>query len=179
MPAILRFYISSWFFSSTFYRYTYYVCLCSNNPGNEIVANWKEKLFLSFHLWISGEFAFTLAVRSNIFLQFLHTCSLFLDNFLFSFVCDAYLSFYPFLVQLGAGTFVLHQTSILVNSILVSFGLSEEMHYPVSLSLLQSFIAYLQLQIQGNQCSRAIPATNTISPCKHSHIDTALNLLGT
>ena len=82
-------------------------------------------------------------------------------------------------MQLGAGTFVLHQTSTLVNSILVNFGLSEEMHYPVSLSLLQSFIAYLQLQIQENQCSRAIPATNTISPCKHSHIDTALNLLGT
>eukprot|EP00258_Populus_trichocarpa_P030907 XP_024446926.1 uncharacterized protein LOC7491061 isoform X5 [Populus trichocarpa] len=87
-----------------------------------------------------------------------------------------YLSIYGSV--LGAGTFVLHQTSTLVNSILVNFGLSEEMHYPVSLSLLQSFIAYLQLQIQENQCSRAIPATNTISPCKHSHIDTALNLLG-
>ncbi|KAJ6858450.1 hypothetical protein NC652_040897 [Populus alba x Populus x berolinensis] len=90
------------FFSSTFYRYTYYVFLCSNDSGNEIVANWKEKLFPSFHIWISGEFAFSLA--------------------------------------LGAVTFVLHQTSILVNSILVNFGLSEEMHYLVYIFVLVGIV---------------------------------------
>ncbi|XP_057954381.1 uncharacterized protein LOC131148589 [Malania oleifera] len=37
---------------------------------------------------------------------------------------------------LGAGSFLLHHFSMLVNSILVSFGLSEEMHHPVSIFLL-------------------------------------------
>lgn len=37
-----------------------------------------------------------------------------------------------FIFQLGAGSFLLHQFSMLVNSILVNFGLSEEMHNPVS-----------------------------------------------
>ncbi|XP_022742654.1 uncharacterized protein LOC111293879 isoform X2 [Durio zibethinus] len=37
---------------------------------------------------------------------------------------------------LGAGSFLLHQFSMLVNSILVNFGLSEEMHNPVAIFLL-------------------------------------------
>ena len=36
------------------------------------------------------------------------------------------------IIQLGAGSFLLHQFSMLVNTILVNFGLSEEMHNPVS-----------------------------------------------
>ncbi|XP_061943962.1 uncharacterized protein LOC133668209 isoform X3 [Populus nigra] len=49
-----------------------------------------------------------------------------------------YLSMYGSV--LGAGTFVLHQTSILVNSILVNFGLSEEMHYPVYIFVLVGIV---------------------------------------
>ncbi|KAH9616740.1 hypothetical protein KSS87_004908 [Heliosperma pusillum] len=41
-----------------------------------------------------------------------------------------YLTIYGSLV--GAGSFVLHHFSVLVNSILVNFGLGEEMHNPVS-----------------------------------------------
>ncbi|XP_044471129.1 uncharacterized protein LOC123200081 [Mangifera indica] len=41
---------------------------------------------------------------------------------------------------LGAGSFLLHQFSVLVNSILVSFGLSEEMHNPVSIFLLVGIV---------------------------------------
>ncbi|KAG6736216.1 hypothetical protein POTOM_061056 [Populus tomentosa] len=41
---------------------------------------------------------------------------------------------------LGAVTFVLHQTSILVNSILVNFGLSEEMHYLVYIFVLVGIV---------------------------------------
>ncbi|XP_059668579.1 uncharacterized protein LOC132313698 [Cornus florida] len=37
---------------------------------------------------------------------------------------------------LGAGSFLLHQFSMFVNSILINFGLSEEMHNPVSVFLL-------------------------------------------
>ncbi|XVF30737.1 hypothetical protein REPUB_Repub16aG0084300 [Reevesia pubescens] len=37
---------------------------------------------------------------------------------------------------LGAGSFLLHQFSVLVNSILVNFGLSEEMHNPVAIFVL-------------------------------------------
>ncbi|XP_059664860.1 uncharacterized protein LOC132311136 [Cornus florida] len=37
---------------------------------------------------------------------------------------------------LGAGSFLFHQFSMLVNSILVNFGLSEEMHNPVSVFVL-------------------------------------------
>ncbi|XWS57901.1 hypothetical protein CRYUN_Cryun09bG0212800 [Craigia yunnanensis] len=37
---------------------------------------------------------------------------------------------------LGAGSFLLHQFSMLVNSILVNFGLSEEMHNPVAIFVL-------------------------------------------
>ncbi|XP_074282463.1 uncharacterized protein LOC141606982 [Silene latifolia] len=44
-----------------------------------------------------------------------------------------YLTIYGSLV--GAGSFVLHHFSVLVNSILVNFGLSEEMHNPVSVLL--------------------------------------------
>ncbi|EEF36676.1 uncharacterized protein LOC8286501 [Ricinus communis] len=40
-----------------------------------------------------------------------------------------YLSIYGSV--LGAGTFILHHISMLVNSILINFGLSEEMHNPV------------------------------------------------
>eukprot|EP00258_Populus_trichocarpa_P030903 XP_024446922.1 uncharacterized protein LOC7491061 isoform X2 [Populus trichocarpa] len=49
-----------------------------------------------------------------------------------------YLSIYGSV--LGAGTFVLHQTSTLVNSILVNFGLSEEMHYPVYIFVLVGIV---------------------------------------
>ncbi|XP_021721250.1 uncharacterized protein LOC110688804 [Chenopodium quinoa] len=45
-----------------------------------------------------------------------------------------YLTIYGSL--LGAGSFLLHQFSMLVNSILVNFGLSEEMHNPISIFLL-------------------------------------------
>ncbi|KMT11284.1 hypothetical protein BVRB_5g109690 isoform A [Beta vulgaris subsp. vulgaris] len=41
---------------------------------------------------------------------------------------------------LGAGSFLLHQFSILVNSILVNFGLGEEMHNPVSIFLLVGIV---------------------------------------
>ncbi|XP_031272125.1 uncharacterized protein LOC116130531 [Pistacia vera] len=41
---------------------------------------------------------------------------------------------------LGAGSFLLHQFSVLVNSILVNFGLSEEMHNPVSIFLLVGIV---------------------------------------
>ncbi|KAK9682233.1 hypothetical protein RND81_10G060100 [Saponaria officinalis] len=44
-----------------------------------------------------------------------------------------YLTIYGSLV--GAGSFVLHHFSVLVNSILVNFGLAEEMHNPVSVLL--------------------------------------------
>ncbi|XWS42722.1 hypothetical protein CRYUN_Cryun16bG0038300 [Craigia yunnanensis] len=37
---------------------------------------------------------------------------------------------------LGAGSFLLHQFSVLVNSILANFGLSEEMHNPVAIFVL-------------------------------------------
>ncbi|XP_061367215.1 uncharacterized protein LOC133310315, partial [Gastrolobium bilobum] len=37
---------------------------------------------------------------------------------------------------LGAGSFLLHQFSVFINSILQSFGMSEEMHIPVSISVL-------------------------------------------
>ncbi|KAI7991538.1 hypothetical protein LOK49_LG12G02170 [Camellia lanceoleosa] len=41
---------------------------------------------------------------------------------------------------LGAGSFLLHHFSMLVNSILVSFGLSEEMHNPVSVFVLLGIV---------------------------------------
>ncbi|RVW15906.1 hypothetical protein CK203_073090 [Vitis vinifera] len=41
---------------------------------------------------------------------------------------------------LGAGSFLLHQFSMLVNTILVNFGLSEEMHNPVSIFALVGLI---------------------------------------
>nr|XP_028946111.1 uncharacterized protein LOC103423163 isoform X3 [Malus domestica] len=41
---------------------------------------------------------------------------------------------------LGAGSFLVHQFSLMVNSILLSFGLSEEMHNPVSIFLLVGII---------------------------------------
>ncbi|GAU23991.1 hypothetical protein TSUD_327920 [Trifolium subterraneum] len=41
---------------------------------------------------------------------------------------------------LGAGSFLLHQFSIIVNSILQSFGMSEEMHNPVALFVLLGII---------------------------------------
>lgn len=49
-----------------------------------------------------------------------------------------YLTIYGSL--LGAGSFLLHQFSMLVNSILVNFGLSEEMHNPVSIFLLVGIV---------------------------------------
>ncbi|KAK4787799.1 hypothetical protein SAY86_011632 [Trapa natans] len=42
--------------------------------------------------------------------------------------------------MLGAGSFILHQFSGMVNSILVNFGLSEEMHNPVSVFFLVGII---------------------------------------
>ncbi|OMO70366.1 hypothetical protein COLO4_28629 [Corchorus olitorius] len=44
------------------------------------------------------------------------------------------------LFQLGAGSFLLHQLSAFVNSILVTFGLSEEMHNPVAIFVLVGII---------------------------------------
>ncbi|KAM1635655.1 hypothetical protein ACFX13_013964 [Malus domestica] len=41
---------------------------------------------------------------------------------------------------LGAGSFLVHQFSLIVNSILLNFGLSEEMHNPVSIFLLVGII---------------------------------------
>ncbi|KAK6944554.1 NEMP family [Dillenia turbinata] len=49
-----------------------------------------------------------------------------------------YLAIYSSL--LGAGSFLLHQFSVLVNSILVSFGLSEEMYSPVSVFILVGIV---------------------------------------
>ncbi|KAI5316674.1 hypothetical protein L3X38_036381 [Prunus dulcis] len=49
-----------------------------------------------------------------------------------------YLTIYGSL--LGAGSFLFHQFSMLVNSILLNFGLSEEMHNPVSVFLLVGII---------------------------------------
>ncbi|KAK3003897.1 hypothetical protein RJ639_018847 [Escallonia herrerae] len=43
------------------------------------------------------------------------------------------------LFQLGAGSYLLHYFSMLVNSLLVNFGMSEDMHYPVSLTLMGSY----------------------------------------
>ncbi|KAK3001931.1 hypothetical protein RJ639_020644 [Escallonia herrerae] len=41
---------------------------------------------------------------------------------------------------LGAGSYLLHYFSMLVNSLLVNFGMSEDMHYPVSALLLVGII---------------------------------------
>ncbi|TQD94104.1 hypothetical protein C1H46_020299 [Malus baccata] len=41
---------------------------------------------------------------------------------------------------LGAGSFLVHQFSLMVNSILLNFGLSEEMHNPVSIFLVVGII---------------------------------------
>ncbi|KDP39653.1 hypothetical protein JCGZ_02673 [Jatropha curcas] len=49
-----------------------------------------------------------------------------------------YLSIYGSV--LGAGTFVLHHISMLVNSILINFGLSEEMHNPVYVFVLVGIV---------------------------------------
>lgn len=49
-----------------------------------------------------------------------------------------YLSIYGSV--LGAGTFILHQISTLVNSILVNFGLSEDMHNPVYIFILVGIV---------------------------------------
>ncbi|XP_043814734.1 uncharacterized protein LOC110621667 isoform X4 [Manihot esculenta] len=49
-----------------------------------------------------------------------------------------YLSIYGSV--LGAGTFVLHQISMLVNSVLINFGLSEEMHNPVFVFVLVGIV---------------------------------------
>lgn len=49
-----------------------------------------------------------------------------------------YLTLYGSVV--GAGSFLLHQFSVLVNSILVNFGLSEEMHSPVSVFVLLGIV---------------------------------------
>ncbi|KAJ6757593.1 TRANSMEMBRANE PROTEIN (DUF2215) [Salix koriyanagi] len=49
-----------------------------------------------------------------------------------------YLSIYGSV--LGAGTFILHQISTLVNSILVNFGLSDEMHNPVYIFILVGIV---------------------------------------
>lgn len=49
-----------------------------------------------------------------------------------------YLTIYGSVI--GAGSFLLHQFSILVNSILINFGLTEEMHNPVSIFLLVGVI---------------------------------------
>uniref|UniRef100_A0A6N2KRV7 Uncharacterized protein n=1 Tax=Salix viminalis TaxID=40686 RepID=A0A6N2KRV7_SALVM len=42
--------------------------------GNEVVANWKEKRFLSFHVWISGESTHTLVPGADTFV--LHQISM-------------------------------------------------------------------------------------------------------
>ncbi|XP_030517609.2 uncharacterized protein LOC115731119 [Rhodamnia argentea] len=42
--------------------------------------------------------------------------------------------------MLGAGSFLLHQFSMMVNAILVNFGFSEEMHNPVSVFLLVGIV---------------------------------------
>ncbi|KAK9290345.1 hypothetical protein L1049_008512 [Liquidambar formosana] len=49
-----------------------------------------------------------------------------------------YLTIYGSVI--GAGSFLLHQLSTLVNSILVNFGLSEDMHNPVSIFLMVGVI---------------------------------------
>ncbi|GMH26554.1 hypothetical protein Nepgr_028397 [Nepenthes gracilis] len=49
-----------------------------------------------------------------------------------------YLTIYGSVV--GAGSFLLHQFSLLVNSILVNFGLNEEMHNPVFIFLLVGIV---------------------------------------
>lgn len=49
-----------------------------------------------------------------------------------------YLTIYGSIV--GVGSFLLHQFSMLVNSILVNFGFSEEMHNPVSVFLLVGIV---------------------------------------
>ncbi|XP_011034290.1 PREDICTED: uncharacterized protein LOC105132460 [Populus euphratica] len=49
-----------------------------------------------------------------------------------------YLSIYGSV--LGAGTFILHQISTLVNSILVNFGLTEDMHNPVYIFILVGIV---------------------------------------
>lgn len=49
-----------------------------------------------------------------------------------------YLTLYGSVV--GAGSFLLHQFSVLVNSILVNLGLSEEMHNPVSVFVLLGIV---------------------------------------
>ncbi|CAL5435659.1 unnamed protein product [Camellia sinensis] len=49
-----------------------------------------------------------------------------------------YLTLYG--LVLGAGSFLLHHFSMLVNSILVSFGLSEEMHNPVFIFVLLGIV---------------------------------------
>lgn len=41
---------------------------------------------------------------------------------------------------LGAGSFLLHQFSVLVNSILINFGFSEEMHNPVAIFVLVGIV---------------------------------------
>ena len=54
------------------------------------------------------------------------------DSPMFHSVSNAYKHTFYLIIQLGAGSFLLHQFSMLVNTILVNFGLSEEMHNPVS-----------------------------------------------
>lgn len=87
--------------------------------GHEIIANWKKKYILPYHIWISGEFD---SVLADVQLRF---------SYILNITCV--------LFQLGAGSFLLHQFSMIVNSILQSFGMSEEMHNPVSIPVYLSF----------------------------------------
>jgi len=50
-------------------------------------------------------------------------------------------------LQLGVGSYIAHYFSTVVNSILVNFGLSEEMHYPVS-HILLVFILFLIITVK-------------------------------
>lgn len=93
--------------------------------GDEIIADGQEKYFLPHYIWFCGKYFLLI-------LSFFIIWSVFI--FFLSSLC-------LHMFQLGAGSFLLRHFSMLVNSIMVSFGLSEEMHNPVSVLFLSYHVS--------------------------------------
>lgn len=94
------------------------------NIGNETATDGQEKFILPYDLRIRGKILMPAA-----FLFLLNTC---LDSSKFLFIHLPILCACLHYFQVGIGSYVVHYFSTLVTSILENFGLSEEMHNPVS-----------------------------------------------
>ena len=110
---------------------------------NEAITHGQEEHPIHYPLWICGEYAVIL------YLDFIVSCCRCYEN-LCSRFCPYYRTLLTVRLQLGVGSYVAHYFSTVVNSILVNFGLSEEMHYPVS------YIPLMFNLILDNHCKNVL-----------------------